>query len=168
MSIGTIDRPIDVLVDHVLEVIELALVDRAVQRARKTPEAVLCHSVLSQNWIAKQQPAISGAIIGDARRGCCTHYLKLQIMGTRAECNAQFCIAQMRQFPSRERHSGARVKRANYDVQLHIGKSRDSPMRNCASEVWCLRTIPEMTLRVRSRRAGNRIAVMRLSLRIAT
>src|SRR5664279_2956847 len=22
------------------------------------------------------------------------------------------------------------------DVQLHIGESRDSPMRNCASEVW--------------------------------
>jgi hypothetical protein len=21
-------------------------------------------------------------------------------------------------------------------VQLHIGESRDSPMRNCASEVW--------------------------------
>src|SRR5450756_880349 len=33
------------------------------------------------------------------------------------------------------RHSGARVS-ANHDVQLHIGESRDSPMRNCASEVW--------------------------------
>jgi hypothetical protein len=32
---------------------------------------------------------------------------------------------------------------SNYDAQLHIGESRDSPMRNCASEVWCLRTIPE-------------------------
>src|SRR5882724_12346687 len=29
-----------------------------------------------------------------------------------------------------------RVEDANYDVQLHIGESRDSPMRNCASEVW--------------------------------
>ncbi len=30
-----------------------------------------------------------------------------------------------------------RCEAANYDVQLHIGESRDSPMRNCASEVWC-------------------------------
>jgi hypothetical protein len=29
-----------------------------------------------------------------------------------------------------------RCKASNYDVQLHIGESRDSPMRNCASEVW--------------------------------
>jgi hypothetical protein len=26
-------------------------------------------------------------------------------------------------------------KGLNYDVQLHIGESRDSPMRYCASEV---------------------------------
>jgi hypothetical protein len=26
---------------------------------------------------------------------------------------------------------------SNYDVQLHIREPRDSPMRNCASEVWC-------------------------------
>jgi hypothetical protein len=26
---------------------------------------------------------------------------------------------------------------SSYDVQLHIGESRDSPVRNCASEVWC-------------------------------
>jgi hypothetical protein len=31
---------------------------------------------------------------------------------------------------------------SNYDVQLHIGESRDSPMRNCASEV-CAWRIPE-------------------------
>ena len=30
-----------------------------------------------------------------------------------------------------------RCEASNYDVQLHIGESRDSPMRNCASEVWC-------------------------------
>src|ERR1700674_1230242 len=29
-----------------------------------------------------------------------------------------------------------RCEASNYDVQLHIGESRDSPMRNCASEVW--------------------------------
>jgi hypothetical protein len=28
------------------------------------------------------------------------------------------------------------VKRANLDVQLHIGESRESPTRNGASEVW--------------------------------
>jgi hypothetical protein len=44
-------HPIDILVDHVLEVMELALVDRAVQRARKAPEAVLCHSVFSQTGL---------------------------------------------------------------------------------------------------------------------
>jgi hypothetical protein len=34
-----------------------------------------------------------------------------------------------------ERHSGARKARTS-DVQLHIGESRDSPVRNCAPEVW--------------------------------
>src|SRR6201982_190093 len=29
-----------------------------------------------------------------------------------------------------------RCEASNYDVRLHIGESRDSPMRNCASEVW--------------------------------
>jgi hypothetical protein len=33
-------------------------------------------------------------------------------------------------------HSGARVS-ANFDVQLHIGESRDSPMCNRTSEVRC-------------------------------
>src|SRR5204863_8870202 len=29
-----------------------------------------------------------------------------------------------------------RCEASNYDVQLHIGESRDSPVRNCAPEVW--------------------------------
>jgi hypothetical protein len=37
------DRPIDLLVDQGVEVFELAFVDGAVERALKTPEAVLCH-----------------------------------------------------------------------------------------------------------------------------
>jgi hypothetical protein len=35
------------------------------------------------------------------------------------------------------------VEASNYDVQLHIGEAQDSPLRNCAPEVWCQRTIPE-------------------------
>jgi len=26
---------------------------------------------------------------------------------------------------------------SNHDVQLHVVESQDSPMRNCAFEVWC-------------------------------
>src|SRR5436190_1080177 len=36
-----------------------------------------------------------------------------------------------------------RCEASNPNVQLHIVESRDSPVRNCAPEVWCLRTIPE-------------------------
>jgi NADPH-dependent glutamate synthase beta subunit-like oxidoreductase len=39
----TVDRPIDVLVDHGFEIVELVFVDRTMQRARERPEAVLCH-----------------------------------------------------------------------------------------------------------------------------
>jgi hypothetical protein len=39
-------------------------------------------------------------------------------------------------------HSGARVS-ANFDVQLHIGESRDSPMCNRTSEVRCFCIAPE-------------------------
>jgi uncharacterized protein (TIGR00369 family) len=48
------------------------------------------------------------------------------------------CFAQSVSRGAEERacRSGARVKRANPEP-------RDSPMRNCASEVWCSRTIPE-------------------------
>jgi hypothetical protein len=41
MSIG----PLDVVVDQGFEVFALAFVDRAIQRARKTPETVLRHDV---------------------------------------------------------------------------------------------------------------------------
>src|SRR5215472_10327192 len=40
---GSIDRPIDVVVEYRGKFVKLAFVDRTVQRARKTPEAVLCH-----------------------------------------------------------------------------------------------------------------------------
>jgi hypothetical protein len=30
-----------------------------------------------------------------------------------------------------------------HDFAVRVGVIRPSPMRNCASEVWCLRTIPE-------------------------
>ena len=40
-----IDRPIDIVVDQGFEVFALAFVDGAMQGARKTPEAVLCHDV---------------------------------------------------------------------------------------------------------------------------
>ena len=51
--------------------------------------------------------------------------------------------AQKRSFePERdrdERHglSFRGVRSANYDAQLRIWESRDSPVRNCAPEVWC-------------------------------
>ena len=38
-----VDRPIDVVVERGGKFVELAVVDRTMQRARKTPEAVLCH-----------------------------------------------------------------------------------------------------------------------------
>jgi hypothetical protein len=38
-----VDRPFDVLVDQRREVLLLALIDRVMQGARKTPETVLCH-----------------------------------------------------------------------------------------------------------------------------
>src|SRR6516164_5058982 len=37
------NRPIDVLVEQVGDILEPAFVDRAMERARKTPEIVLCH-----------------------------------------------------------------------------------------------------------------------------
>ena len=40
-----IDRPIDVLVEQGFEIGGLAFVDRAMQRARKTPETMLCHLI---------------------------------------------------------------------------------------------------------------------------
>src|SRR5258707_5024816 len=46
-----VDRPIDVLVDQGFEVFKLAFVDGAVYRARKTPEAVLCHAICFLNRI---------------------------------------------------------------------------------------------------------------------
>ena len=42
-----IQRPLDVLVDQGLDISKLALVDRAMQRARETPETVLCHLICS-------------------------------------------------------------------------------------------------------------------------
>ncbi|MGY3426622.1 hypothetical protein ACVWZW_007126 [Bradyrhizobium sp. F1.13.4] len=38
-----VERPLDVLVDQGLDVLEMPVVDRAMQRTRETPEAVLCH-----------------------------------------------------------------------------------------------------------------------------
>jgi len=38
-----VDRPVDILVDQGVEVFDLAFVDGAMQRARKTPETMLCH-----------------------------------------------------------------------------------------------------------------------------
>src|SRR4051794_18091385 len=45
-----VDRPFDVLIDQRLEVLALALVDRGMQRARKTPETVLCHDGHLKTW----------------------------------------------------------------------------------------------------------------------
>ena len=51
------------------------------------------------------------------------------------------------------RHSSGGLRREKADVCLDgvipgrlegaNPESRDSPMRNCAPEVWCLRTIPD-------------------------
>src|SRR4051812_37759164 len=54
---GPEDRPFDVLVDQRFEVVKLALVDRRMQRARKTPEAVLCHVLSPEKDVAKGQHA---------------------------------------------------------------------------------------------------------------
>jgi hypothetical protein len=44
------DGPVDIIVDQSVDLVELALVDRAMQRARETPEAVLCHLGSSLNF----------------------------------------------------------------------------------------------------------------------
>src|SRR4051812_13582160 len=67
---GPEDRPFDVLVDQRLEVVKLALVERGMQRARKTPEAVLCH-VLSPETGCCGQQAARKRVIGDEGRTCC-------------------------------------------------------------------------------------------------
>src|SRR5215471_13201989 len=46
----SVDRPVDVIVKQGREVFELAFVDRAMNRTRETPEAVLCHSCQSLIW----------------------------------------------------------------------------------------------------------------------
>jgi hypothetical protein len=48
----------------------VAIVDRAMDRTRKTPETVLCHDICLLNELLKQRPALMG-VIGDAVPGCC-------------------------------------------------------------------------------------------------
>ena len=50
----TIDRPIDILIDHGFNILELALVDRTLQCTRETPETMLCHNIYVLNWLAKK------------------------------------------------------------------------------------------------------------------
>ena len=50
-----IDRPIDVLVEQGFEIGGLAFIDRTMQRARKTPETMLCHLIWSLKLDFKRQ-----------------------------------------------------------------------------------------------------------------
>jgi hypothetical protein len=43
--------PVDIFIDQGLNFPELALVDRAMQCARETPEAMLCHFRSFLNWL---------------------------------------------------------------------------------------------------------------------
>ena len=47
-----VDRPIDVFVEQGFEIGGLAFIDRTMQRARKTPETVLCHLIWSSKLIS--------------------------------------------------------------------------------------------------------------------
>jgi hypothetical protein len=71
----TVDRPLNILVDQIVEVVELALVDRAMQRARETPETVLCHCCLPKSglqtatafWGVIRRRAVAALIICGCR-----------------------------------------------------------------------------------------------------
>ena len=64
--------PVDIFVDQWLDVGELALVDRAMQRARETPEAVLCHWVVPElgAWTANGPIGV----LNDAGAGGCVSF----------------------------------------------------------------------------------------------
>ena len=57
------DRPLDVVVDQGFEVFALAFIDRAIQRARKTPETVLRHDVRfpKLDWLLSKRPCWASA-----------------------------------------------------------------------------------------------------------
>jgi hypothetical protein len=64
-----VDRPFDILIEQGFEIGGLAFIDRAMQRARKTPEAVLCHfSLVLENWLANSNGPVSVSV--DAAAGC--------------------------------------------------------------------------------------------------
>jgi hypothetical protein len=94
----SIDRPVDVLVEHGFEIGGLAFIDRAMQRARKTPETMLCHfGLVLESWICKQQSRPNER--HHRRRAEMLHFtVAARNRVVRPKCNYRFCIAQMRRF----------------------------------------------------------------------
>src|SRR4029453_15010602 len=72
-----IDRPVDVFVEQGFEIGGLAFFDPAMQWARKTPEAVLCHFSLVLELACKQQRPL-WASASTLWQVAGVHYLKLQ------------------------------------------------------------------------------------------
>src|SRR6185436_14893448 len=92
----SIDRPVDVLVEHGFEIGGLAFIDRAMQRARKTPETMLCHFGWSLKLdLLSGNRAQSGRL--HRRRAKMPDFtVTARNRTVWSKHNCRFCIAQMR------------------------------------------------------------------------
>jgi len=71
-----IDRPIDILIEDGFNILELALVDRALQCTRETPETMLCHTNLRLELACKNGNGTKmDVIINGVRLDCRPFFL---------------------------------------------------------------------------------------------
>jgi hypothetical protein len=89
-------------------------------------DGVLIDLVPHSELAARADPAERLSLLANARRAL-VGQLARDALGRAASADGKATIGC---------HSGARVS-ANFDVQLHIGESRDSPTCNRTSEVRC-------------------------------
>ena len=69
----------------------------------------------------------------ETHRGACH---RARIRATRWPCSSEYDRKSSQHFRGFYTVIPGRCEASNYDVLLHIGESRDSPMCNCTSEVW--------------------------------
>src|SRR4051812_5456599 len=94
----SIDRPIDVLVEQGFEIGGLALIDRAMKRARKTPETMLCHFwLVLEIWNFQKRQSRPNERHLRRRAEMPSTVAALNRAGW-LKYNHRFCIAQLRRF----------------------------------------------------------------------